>query len=476
MTKTEEKVRQYCLSKGLLDIGDTIAVGLSGGADSVCLLFMLLALKEEFDLKIHAIHVNHGIRGTEAARDQEFCRELCERLDVPFEVVCADVPDIAERMGESIEEAGRNVRYEEFNIYADIVGAQKIAVAHHRDDVSETFLFQLFRGSRLAGLSGIRSKNGRIIRPLLCLTRKEIEQYLSEKQQGYVVDSTNNLLEYSRNVIRLKILDNAETINSGASGHIADTAEYLSRVCDFVDKHIDSTYSMCVRDFMDEAPSHIDVYITELNNYETFLAEAVIYRVICRVAGKRKDITSDAVELCMGLLKKQSGRSLDLKYGVLVKRVYDKLVFTKNSVRSLGNKAPDKIDNLNGKCNNLVVEEYDIPEGLNGLEYATGKWGLKKDLRSRIFDKESFVARFGSQYVIQLRDVASDDFIAVYQDGRRRRVNDVLSDMKIPEDERAAVKVVAVGSEVLIVPDHRTTECCRVTDETTQVIIITLSN
>ena len=232
MTKIEEKVRNFCLTKGLLDTGDSVVVGLSGGADSVCLLFILLDLKKELDLEVSAIHVNHGIRGDEAQRDENFCRELCRVNKVPFKCVKVDVPAIAEQRGESIEEAGRNIRYEEYNIYADVIGANKIAVAHNRNDVAETFMFQLFRGSRLAGLSGIRPMNGRIIRPILPLTRKEIEQYLSGKRQGYVVDSTNLSLQYSRNFIRNKILPAAEELQPKALEHITSTADYLARVTD----------------------------------------------------------------------------------------------------------------------------------------------------------------------------------------------------------------------------------------------------
>ncbi len=477
MTKIEEKVREFCLTKGLLDTGDSVVVGLSGGADSVCLLFILLDMKKELDLEVSAIHVNHGIRGNEAQRDEDFCHELCHTYKVPFKCVKVDVPAIAKQRGESIEEAGRNIRYEEYNIYADVIGANKIAVAHNRNDVAETFMFQLFRGSRLTGLSGIRPMNGRIIRPILQLTRKEIEQYLSGKRQGYVVDSTNQSLQYSRNFIRNKILPSAEELQPRALEHITSTADYLARVTDYVDKQADKLYELCVDDFMGEAPAHIDININMLKNGEYFLSEIVIYKVICKVAGRKKDITSEAVESCLALLDKQSGRSIDLKYGLMVKRSYSKLIFTRKSLRSLGRfTGKDSIDNSNANCNNFVIEEYDVPEGIDGLEYVYRIGGFPRDLRSRLFDKEDFVEHFGAHYVMELRSVASDDYIVVFEDGRRKRVVEVLSDAKIPEDDRQNIKVVAVGSEVLIIPGIRTSETCRVHEETIQIMKLTLTN
>ena len=164
----------------MLQPGDRVVAGVSGGADSVCLLFLLLEWRREFPLDIAVVHVNHGIR-PEAGEDARYVEKLCGEHRIPFFLTEADVRQrsILEKCSE--EEAGRRTRYEAFDKAAEEWGATKIAVAHNSNDRSETQLFHLFRGTGLAGACGIRPVQGEIIRPLLFLERKEIEQWLQEQ-------------------------------------------------------------------------------------------------------------------------------------------------------------------------------------------------------------------------------------------------------------------------------------------------------
>ena len=194
----EERTDNYIKENAMLKQGDSIAAGISGGADSVCLFFVLLRLKEKYGLKLKVIHVMHGIRGDEAERDKDFVKALCKRHNVPFFCKKADVPALAKDRGMSVEEAGRYVRYEAF----EEAGCDVTAVAHNANDLAETVLFNLIRGSMVTGLCGIQPVNGRIIRPLLCVTREEIEEYLTLCDEKWINDSTNYDNEYSRNKIR----------------------------------------------------------------------------------------------------------------------------------------------------------------------------------------------------------------------------------------------------------------------------------
>jgi len=161
------KVTQYIKKQHMLKPGDHIVVGLSGGADSVCLLLVLVELKEEYQLALHAVHVNHQIRGEEAEKDEVFSKELCRKWNVPYSVVTENVPALAKRMGLTEEEAGRNVRYQAFTHLAEALeqekkaaGKVKIAVAHHKNDQAETMLHHLCRGTDVAGLAGIPAVRG----------------------------------------------------------------------------------------------------------------------------------------------------------------------------------------------------------------------------------------------------------------------------------------------------------------------------
>ena len=188
--KIEEKVITYCKSHQLIKSGDHILLGLSGGGDSVCLFYMLLLLKKEIDFSLRAVHVHHGIR-KEADEDRVFVENLCRENGISCETYYENVPAYAEENGLSGEEAGRMLRYQDFRKSLKAWEQQearnegcrfRIATAHHLDDQAETVLFQLFRGSGLTGLCGIRSCRKDLIRPLLCISKKEIEYYLQEKE------------------------------------------------------------------------------------------------------------------------------------------------------------------------------------------------------------------------------------------------------------------------------------------------------
>ncbi len=197
------KVAKTLSEHQMLKFCDTVGVGLSGGADSVALLYIFVTNKDKLGIKkIKAVHIHHGIRGVEADRDLEFSKKLCEKLGVEFISFNINVPAEAEKTGESLEECARRLRYECF----DRVECDKFATAHNLNDNAETLIFNFARGTSLSGLCGIPYTREKYIRPLLDCTREEIEEYLNENNLDYVTDSTNLSDEYTRNKIRHNIL------------------------------------------------------------------------------------------------------------------------------------------------------------------------------------------------------------------------------------------------------------------------------
>ncbi len=209
-TKVLKAIADYSM---LIDT-KKIVVGLSGGADSVCLLHILNSLKGEYRFTLTGAHVNHGIRGDEALRDAGFARDFCEKIGVEFKLHNIDCIRLSQESGESVEVCGRNERYHFFHSLADYDA--KIATAHNANDNAETVLFNIARGSTVKGGGGIPPIRGIIIRPLIYCTRKEIEGYCEENGLEYVTDSTNLSDDYTRNKIRHKILPVLEEINSEA--------------------------------------------------------------------------------------------------------------------------------------------------------------------------------------------------------------------------------------------------------------------
>jgi tRNA(Ile)-lysidine synthase len=213
---SSKKISNNIKTSGLLEKGDRVLVALSGGADSVFLLRVLLELKWALDIEVCAAHLNHGIRGEEADRDESFSRALCERLSVPFVSEKISIPDEMKKTGDGCEECARRVRYTFLQSAAKSFDCSKIATAHHADDNIETVLLHMIRGSALGGLTGIRPILGNIIRPLLCVSRAEILDSLKEIGQDFVTDSTNASDDMTRNFIRHNILPNIYALNPKA--------------------------------------------------------------------------------------------------------------------------------------------------------------------------------------------------------------------------------------------------------------------
>ena len=234
----QEKVFAYLRQWNMVKPGDTVLVGFSGGADSTALLQLLWNYGRQVPLQLEAVHVNHGIRGAEALRDQQFCEQFCQERNISFTVVQEDVPAQAARDGLSLEEAGRNVRRRVFEHLAEKYQASVIALAHHQRDQAETMLFRLMRGTGLRGLCGMRPVNGNYIRPLLCVDRPQIEQYLLEEGIRWVEDGTNQELDYTRNQIRHGLLAPMERVMPGCVARMAGTAARLSEVESYLEQEL----------------------------------------------------------------------------------------------------------------------------------------------------------------------------------------------------------------------------------------------
>lgn len=230
MNQIEQKVSKYIHRHYLLKHDGRYIVALSGGADSVALLCILDAL----GINISAAHCNFHLRGEESNRDEQFCVDLCQKMGIPLSRIHFDTQEYAQLHKVSIEMAARDLRYRYFAQLAKDLEADGICVAHHRDDNVETLLLNLLRGSGIDGLAGIAPQNGNILRPLLCISRQDILQYLKEKGQDYVTDSTNLEDDALRNKIRHHVIPLLQTLNPAASDNIALSAKYVRQACEML--------------------------------------------------------------------------------------------------------------------------------------------------------------------------------------------------------------------------------------------------
>ena len=290
-----EKIQRANSDFSLFEGCEKILIGLSGGADSVCLTTVLNDLREKYGFKLYACHINHMIRAQEADRDEQFSRDLCEKLGIEFISRRIDIPRIAGEKSESIETVARNERYGAFREICLEKGIFHIATAHNKNDNAETVLFNLIRGSGTRGLCGIPPKRTEsrglfIIRPMIYVSRDEIEAFLEERGQGFITDSTNLDTDYTRNCIRARILPEIRKINPSfdtslqrSCGILRDENEYLDRVAK--DSFSDKLGDLCLLDKCILSR----IIIMHYSEKSSYMPEQTHINALCRKIYEYKD-------------------------------------------------------------------------------------------------------------------------------------------------------------------------------------------
>ena len=287
--KIEERVGHYIAQQRLLDRSCKQLVAVSGGADSVALLLILKRL----DYDVEAVHCNFHLRGQESDHDEAFVRMLCDKEGIVLHLSHFDTTTYAELHQVSIEMAARELRYRYFEQLRQDIGAVEVCVAHHQDDAVETLLMNLVRGAGIHGLTGIRPRNGHVVRPLLCVSRSDIEDYLCSMGQDYVTDSTNLVPDVIRNKLRLQVLPLLRELNPAASENMAKTARRLADV--------ETLYDLTVQRLADEVT--VDGAIDVEALLQGPAPESVLYELLTP-----KGFNSVQVEQVFGSLTGPSGR------------------------------------------------------------------------------------------------------------------------------------------------------------------------
>lgn len=437
----EERVFSYIEKYNMIEAGSQVIVGISGGGDSVCLLFLLSRYQKRRPFHLLGIHVNHGIRGQEALRDQEYAKKLCERLGVPFTVYTYSVPAIAQQEKRSLEEAGRMVRRRAFEEKAASLGKKAvIALAHHENDNAETVLHNLIRGTKAAGMGGIRpiqeiGEGVAYIRPLLKVTREEIETYLRQQQISWMTDSTNQELEYTRNRIRHRIIPEMEKINPKAVSHIAQVADTFQAIEEYLTGQADMLY----REYVEQRENGYWIR-KELFLEKELMQSYVIRMVLEQAADKKQDLTAFHVESILSLGKGRTGASVSLPGGVLASQVYGDLYV----------RLPDS-----GEAPLKELELEIFPwENQQIPEKTYTKW----------FDYDKIKSS------LEIRHRKPGDFLTITDTGGRKKLKDYFIDCKIPREEREKVTLLAEGSHILWVVGYRISQYYKVTSQTKTVL------
>ena len=303
LTGLHQRIRKTIERHALCPSGSSVLIGLSGGSDSVALLFLLRELAENGNFSIAGLaHLNHELRST-APRDEAFCRELAARLNLRIVVKNEDVKGYARGRNLSVEDAARRIRYDFMEQAADVLGANRIAVGHTQDDQAETFLLKLIRGAGLTGLAGIHPRRGRVIRPLLDVARADLRSYLAERGERWIEDESNDDLENPRNRIRHVVLPELDCAASGPTRPaIARAAGLMREDAEWLDELATRRYTELVA----EMPDGVTIEASALRAEPPPLRRRVLLKAL-RTAADGREIGLDHVESAMAALAGTAG-------------------------------------------------------------------------------------------------------------------------------------------------------------------------
>lgn len=420
----ERRVRQYIDSEHLFSMNAKILVALSGGGDSVALLRILHAL----GYVCEAAHCNFHLRGEESDRDEVFVKRLCERMGVPLHRIDFETERYAVENKISIEMAARELRYNWFAEIKKKTKADVIAVAHHQDDSVETVLLNFIRGTGLNGLLGIRPKNGNIVRPLLCVTRKEVMDYLQEMGQEYVTDSTNLQDEYTRNKIRLNLIPIMQEINPLVKKHIIDTSNYLNGIA--------SIYIRGVEEGKIRVMANGNIRITALLNEPS--PETLLFEILYPLG-----FNSAQTKNILSALKQQAGKQFISKDGWRVIKDRELLLIDKNEEKE---DPPFK----------FIKEEK---------EY-TKDFVIPREKNIACLDADKL-----SGAIVLRKWQMGDVFIPFGMKGKKR-ISDYLTDRKFSIQQKEQQWVLCCEEKIVWVVGERIDNRFRIDENTKRIVIL----
>lgn len=451
-----ERLRETLRRFELLGKGDRVLVALSGGPDSVALLYGLLALQAEFDLKLYVAHLNHKLRGKESNEDERFVKELTGQLKLKFFSKRIDVKKEAKKRKLSIEECARQVRYQYLEKLAERIKATKIATGHQADDQAETFLMRLLRGAGGAGLSGIRPKRGKIIRPLIQIKREEIEKFLKASRIPYRLDSSNYLTDYFRNKIRLSLLP---LIKEKFSPKIVDILNRTADIISGQQEYVEKISEQILQNIGMKRRNTIILASQEFISYDICLQREIIRLCVRELEGDLNQLTYESVERALNLThQKKSGKKVQLVDRIWMEKSEKELVCYKEE----------------------KGREFDYPLTLPGAVDLKDR-GIKiraKIVNRRFAPKNIFTQNRNIAYLdweklkrpLRLRTRREGDRFSPLGMEGTKTLADFFIDAKVPHRLRGEVPILTSKGKIVWVVGYRIGDEFKVTDKTKRVL------
>ncbi len=441
------KIRQFITDNNLIDPEkDRLLLAVSGGPDSVAMADIIHRLGFKFGI----CHVNFQLRGSDSDGDQEFVQLMAKRYNAEFHLLKADTQQYAQQKAISIEMAAREIRYAEFSRLMNTSGYTLTAVAHHQDDAIETLLLNLTRGAGIRGLTGIRTKNGNIIRPLMCLSRSEIESYLKERKLTYRTDKTNLETDYARNKIRNLVIPILEQINPSARASISESLQYLGMAKTLYANSIDEAIPKVLAH--DHAISCIN--IKKLMAYPE--PECLIYEIVSRY-GFHKAQARDILRATSG----ESGRIFRSKTHQITKD-RNSLIISTLSADAKKTASISDADIERGLADTYAYTI--IIEKMSPADFAPERRA------DTIYLDYTKLQKLGLP--MEINPWQKGDVITVFG-GQKKKVSDILIDNKLSINEKQNVEILSAGGKILWIIGIRAGNHCRIDQGTKLILKIT---
>ena len=474
-----QKAISFMEKYSMISENDLVAAGVSGGADSLCLLFVLLEYRKKVPFDLVVVHVNHLIR-EEAFQDEKFVKEICDKEKIPFYSKRADVKVLAKQQHLSEEEAGRKVRYEAFREALEIYKKKenekgKIAVAHHQGDSAETMLFHLFRGTGIYGMAGILPVHEKVIRPLLICSRKEIEEYLINRGQAWCIDCTNEEDTYTRNKIRHHVLGYADReINDKATEHIAKAALQIASLREYLESEVAKMLMTIAEIRQDEILIHGE----RLKEYPEFLQSQCLLTAIDKIIPGKKDIGSDHIQGILNLLEKSGSKKMNLPLGVEVVKEYRTLwIKRQKNTEGVEKSSEDKFLIEKVIClwekdeDRTVPETYCLNDG-SILEISFRNPEELGRIEENTYTKYFDYDKIKNRLCVRFRQTG--DYLVFNDKGQKKTLKEYFIQEKIPAAMRDKISLVADGNHILWIVGYRISAYYKVTKETKKIIQMTI--
>lgn len=463
-----QKTFQNRLAKANINLkNEKILIGFSGGSDSVALCHLLTKLQEKLDFSLELLYIQHNLRGEESRAEEAFVQKLAQQMQLPLTIVSVDVKRKAKNDKISIETAARELRRQAMLTQLNKRGFTKIALAHHKQDQAETVLMHFLRGSGVFGLVGMQASSQNIIRPLLPFDKSEIVDYLKAHKLKWVDDSSNQNLSYRRNRVRNSLIPYLQIhFNQNIIGTLADTAEQMQDLKDYLTGEIDRAYSDCACTVQNSPAMHIP----SLQKLAPYLRQMTIRKAIEQIKGNAVNLEKNHIRRALSLLDKQTGKQENLLEGLAVKRSYEYLIFfcqeqanmpkdynfsTDNLPLSLDISDRKRYINVIGEC---VFESRILLDQPEKTEQTDTKQNFDWDKLQPLANS------------LTLRYPLPEDYIIINQSGNTKKLKDFLSDQKVIREKRGSIPVVANQHEIIWVVGHRIAYPYRITDQTKNII------